>query len=152
GLIGCYFGDAGAGDVLLVALHVELRLLGERGDVLGRERVRIRTLQVVRLGPDQIGERAPLALLLRGTHGLRGQQGGALVHDVWLVDDAEVVAVLRAQLVDSAPRAPAVRTIEVHRHHHRDLRVGRTERGARTERDRVRGRGIGLAARLPRRL
>src|SRR5258706_43138 len=86
---------ARARDVVLIAREVELRFDGELVDRGVRE-----VAHVERLGPDQLGERAELALMVRRARRERRVQRGRRVDDHRLVDHAQIAAVLLAQIVD----------------------------------------------------
>src|SRR3569623_757583 len=148
--LGGDLGGAGAVDVGCVALHVELGLLRDRVDVGALE-----VALVERIGPQQLRHLVELALVRGGAGGLGGDGRDLRVHDERLVRDAQIGAVLLAQILDGAPRLAAVRACEVARHDQRALRARRADRRGGADGHAVGQRRIGLgprAARLLRRL
>src|SRR6185312_3505265 len=88
-------------------------------------------------------------LALLGSRAERERAGGGdlRVNDELLVDDAQIVAVLLAELVHRVADALAVRARVVVRLDERDLRIGRAVERIAVDRHRVRLRAIRLGAR-----
>ena len=93
-----------------------------------------------------------LALLAGGAERERAGRRDLRVDDELLVDDAQVVAVLLAELVHRVADLLAVRARVVVRLDDRDLRVGRAVERIAVDRHRVGLRAIGLGARRALRL